>query len=401
MITQFSIENYKSINKLSIDLGRINVFIGENGCGKSNILEAFTLASAASQNKLDNEFLTTRGVRVTNPELMRSAFDIKNVSESMKFSVQINQEDQFEYELTNDNKPYSKWESKKKIVSEKQAEEFAKKYIDNFQSEFYPGNDLLKTLVSFLKNLNNENLGTNDFIYTFLKESYFKYRTEAFKNFLIYSPENTSLRTFEKEGQIEPLGIYGEGLFKLLKYFASDTNLEKFKEIKHYLKLFGWFDDLVIPEKFFEGESYLKIKDRFLDGQLEYFDQRSSNEGFLFVLFYFSLLISDKTPDFFAIDNIESSLNPKLCTKLIKCIAELSVKYKKQILITTHSPSILDGLDLNDTEQRLFLVYRNKLGYTVINPIEKPKRIEGQEPIKLSEAFLRGYLGGLPKNFSL
>jgi len=64
----------KSIENLSINLGRINVFIGENGCGKSNILEAITLASAATQNKLDNEFLTSRGVRVTIPQLMRSAF---------------------------------------------------------------------------------------------------------------------------------------------------------------------------------------------------------------------------------------------------------------------------------------------------------------------------------------
>jgi len=56
---------------------------------------------------------------------------------------------------------------------------------------------------------------------------------------------------------------------------------------------------------------------------------------------------------------------------------------------------------LNDPEQKLFLVYRNKLGHTAINQIEKPKPIENQEPIKLSEAFLRGYIGGLPKNFSI
>ena len=55
MITEFKIENYKSVEKLTINLGRVNVFIGENGCGKSNILEAITLTSAATQDKLDNE----------------------------------------------------------------------------------------------------------------------------------------------------------------------------------------------------------------------------------------------------------------------------------------------------------------------------------------------------------
>ena len=35
-----------------------------------------------------------------------------------------------------------------------------------------------------------------------------------------------------------------------------------------------------------------RIKDRFLAKDLSYFDQRSSNEGFLFLLFYFALVIS-------------------------------------------------------------------------------------------------------------
>ena len=39
MITQITVENFKSIENLSVDLGRINVFIGANGVGKSNILE--------------------------------------------------------------------------------------------------------------------------------------------------------------------------------------------------------------------------------------------------------------------------------------------------------------------------------------------------------------------------
>jgi AAA15 family ATPase/GTPase len=50
MITQLIIENYKSIQNLTLDVGRVNVLIGENGCGKSNILEAITFAAA---DKLD------------------------------------------------------------------------------------------------------------------------------------------------------------------------------------------------------------------------------------------------------------------------------------------------------------------------------------------------------------
>ena len=65
MIRKVRVENYKSIANLTLDLGRLTVLIGANGSGKSNILEAIALASAAAQDKLDNEFLISRGIRVT------------------------------------------------------------------------------------------------------------------------------------------------------------------------------------------------------------------------------------------------------------------------------------------------------------------------------------------------
>lgn len=56
MIKSISIKNFKSIVDLTVDLGLFNVFIGENGCGKSNILEGISLGAAASVHKLDREF---------------------------------------------------------------------------------------------------------------------------------------------------------------------------------------------------------------------------------------------------------------------------------------------------------------------------------------------------------
>src|SRR5271168_4004033 len=88
MIRKVRIENYKSIPSLALDLGRVNVLIGANGSGKSNILEAIALASAAAQNKLDNEFLISRGIRVTETRFMRAAFDTKpNSKDAIKVSV--------------------------------------------------------------------------------------------------------------------------------------------------------------------------------------------------------------------------------------------------------------------------------------------------------------------------
>ena len=40
MFNRLTIKNFKSIIDLTIELGRVNVFIGANGMGKSNVLEA-------------------------------------------------------------------------------------------------------------------------------------------------------------------------------------------------------------------------------------------------------------------------------------------------------------------------------------------------------------------------
>ena len=185
------------------------------------------------------------------------------------------------------------------------------------------------------------------------------YSNPELSNFLIYSPENTTLRIFEREGQILPLGIRGEGLFKLIKNLLIAKSKKAIDEVKEHLKLMDWFEDFELPEVSAPNEFVLKIKDRFLDSQLNYFDQRSSNEGFLFLLFYLALFISEDTPQFFSVDNLEASFNPRLCAELSKILARLSKKKKKQVIVTTQNPSILDGINLNDPEERLFVIKRN------------------------------------------
>jgi AAA15 family ATPase/GTPase len=116
-------------------------------------------------------------------------------------------------------------------------------------------------------------------------------------------------------------------------------------------------------------------------------------------MFYFALFVSDDTPKFFAIDNIENALNPKLCTRLIQELVELAKKYDKQVIFTTHNPAILDGLDLHDDEQRLFVVYRNIDGHTKAKRVYAHEPLDDDDPVPLSEAFMNGYIGGLPNNF--
>jgi len=432
MIREVRIENYKSIQKLKLELGRVTVLIGENGCGKSNILEAIALASAAADDKLDNEFLGSRGIRVTEPPFMRSAFEKENLDKDIKIDIKGNDEN-FSCILSNDNLPYSQWINKtksllpetsledskdeSKILRKEELITIIKEYLKYLSPSLLPeisledSKDESKTLIQEeLIKRRKESLkyiSTEDILSSIISSSFISFQNSInkfsdgsnFSKFTIYSPENQALRTFEKEGQIQPLGINGEGLFKLIKVLKSEENPNPLNQIKEKLQLIDWFKDFEVPQNLSPMQSSLLIKDKYLDIDLSYFDQRNSNEGFLFLLFYFALFISDLTPSFFAIDNIDASLNPRLCRRLIQELVELAKKHDKQVIFTTHNPAVLDGLDLDDDQQRLFAIYRNQLGHTKARRILKPEPLEGQEPVKLSEAFLRGYIGGLPKNF--
>jgi len=364
MIEKIHIQNFKSIYDLELEVGRVNLFIGENGSGKSNLLEALVFVSASESNMLANEFLVSRGLRVPEPELMRSAFYEEDRDKDITIQIDYKEDISDTYYLSHDNQPYSNWVFTTNLIQ----------------------------LITDYENYSNEEEYNNYYGYMRLKNII------NFKNFIIYSPENTALRVFQKEGQIQPLGINGEGLLKLLKVINNYEDKSYINTIIESLQLFNWFEDITIPSDISSMEDKVIIKDKYLYRE---FTQRSANEGFLFILFYITLIVAKETPKAFAIDNIDASLNPKLCTKLMTLLTDLAKKYDKQIFLTTHNPAILDGINLNDKEQKLFVVSRNKKGHTRMKEItveNKPKS-STDEALKLSEAFLRGYLGGLPKGF--
>ncbi len=383
MIQSLTIQNYKSVQDLNIELGQFNVFIGENGCGKTNILEGIAIGSAAISNKLDDEFLAARGVRVTEKELMKSAFEM---NENNIFVNILNENKQgFEiiiYDTPQNINPFGVLYLADIIIKDKE------KILTQIETNLKEQNNSSR----FFKNAHIEYVNEEE-----------NYRQEFNKstnlqNFLTYAPENYFLRRFEEEIQIKPLGIRGEGLFKHIKDLYKHKP-ETLAKIQEKLSLISWFEGFEIPTDLMFSERRINIKDRYLAPELQFFDQRSSNEGFLYLLFYFTLFISEFTPKFFAIDNIDNALNPKLCSKLIEVLSGIVKENQKQVILTTHNPAILDGLDLTDDTQRLFVIYRNTDGHTKAKRVMPQKTVQGVEPVRLSEAFLRGYIGGLPKNF--
>ena len=389
MIENIQILNFKSIIKTNLDLGNINVFIGENGCGKTNILEAIAMLSASKDNNLNINGLSSRGVRVTKPSLTMSSFIGERQKNEIELSAKFSTDEGFIKCCllpVDINDIYSDWKDKNTNA-----------LVDMFD----------EVLKSKMKDIDLEKLlsDKNQFTDTF-KEVFFSNIPEKrtyLTKFLIYNLNTQSLRGILNISKEIPLGINGEGLDLLLHDFSND----EWAELRKYNYLIDWLDDIIVDDadtlkykghKLGRSSSFLYFKDKFMRKNNNVFAAENSNEGVLSILFYLALFISKKTPKFFAIDNIETSLNPKLCRTLMTILSDLSIQKKKQALITTHNPAILDGLNLFDNNQRLFVVKRTDDGNTKVERIKLKPQVEGKE-LKLSEMWMRGYLGGLPNNF--
>ena len=391
MINDVTIKNYKSVVDVSLPLGRFNLLIGANGCGKSNILEGIALGAAASADKLDYEYFANRGIRVVEPRFMLPAFEDSEAEViSIAFSNGDNNVATFDIRHNKDLKP-AQWQDDS--VS---ADRFVTYVVENPPKQ----NPLINEMVDLLQKMKSDS--PNPLANIRLKPINDKVSImtvdKDLSRFIIYSPEESKLREPNNSNRLYPMGRHGEGLFAYLKELSQkNESAYVFNEIKDNLRVLDWFDDMQVPSGQLSMEFDLKLKDSCLAETINTFDQRSTNEGFLYLLFYLTLVISDETPSLFAIENIDTAFNPKLCREVVRRLIELAKKHNKQIIATTHNPAVLDGLDLSDNEQKLMVVQRSIDGYTKVRTLKNEQIVNSDLP--LSQLWLRGYIGGLPNNF--
>lgn len=356
------------------------------------------MAAAAANLSLTSSAFKDRGIRITDPRWMRAAFDSK--AQTSPINLVLREADAwFVAALTHDDTPYGGWRNE--VPSQlggalTLSDEKLNKILRGFESSPAAHRAAFAKIAN-LPEFPETAEDARDSAKQWAAATWMHFFAERLQllKFLTYTPREDVLRDLARDSDVEPIGIHGEGLFKLLQVLDSEGQLSLVKE---QLALLGWFDDLSVASGVNPSSRALQIRDVFIEGDAP-FDQRSANEGFLFVLLYACLLISKYTPRFFAVDNVDTALNPKLCARTVKMFAELTKTYDRRVLLTAHNPGALDGLDLNDDEQRLFVVYRNTEGRTRARRILPADLPAGGEPLRLSEAFLRGYLGALPTNF--
>ena len=389
-LNRIHIGNFKSLYDISFEPGKVNVFIGANGSGKSTILEAIGLLSTAMTDRVDDASLQRKGVRLSTPTLYKSNFkDIKRqkltIDLSLEWKDDISSSD-FRYRVnltTPTDTDYWKYHSESFFQDGKK--KWGRSNASRQQSNNYIGFFLID---------DNKALENGRKI------------ARAFSNYGIFQPNTMTLRgTIPDPSQLTPLGLNGGRLAESIKELLSTKDDDIFFGdilMDDVLELIDWASNITVgaPKKsninanIPTTRQVIEFADRYMKESAQ-FTGYDASEGALYVLFMLALAMHQQGPTVFAVDSFDHALNPHLAKKMTEVFCQEIIANGKTVFLTTHNPLVLDGLDITNDNIRLFAVDRNSKGHSQITRIKVSDKLlaEGQS---LSRLWINGRLGGVP-----
>lgn len=389
-LRNISFGNFKCLYNTSFEPGKVNVFIGANGSGKSTILEAIGLLSAAMTDRVDSASLQRRGVRLSIPSLYKSNF--KNLSRQ-KLTVDLSLEwddgdssDIFQYDVhltTPTDSDYWKYHAEAFFQNGKS--KWGRSHASLQQTNNYIG--------FFLIDSNEELAGSRKIAHDF-------------SPYGIFQPNTMTLRgTIPDPNQTAPIGLNGGRLAEAIDSLIHEEDGDLFfgdLYMDDILDMIDWASGITVgaPKKSNINSNIpttrqvIQFADRYMKGSAQ-FTGYDASEGALYVLFMLALAMHPQAPSIFAVDSFDHALNPRLAKKMIEVFCEQIIQHKKHVFLTTHNPLVLDGLDLSNDDIRLFAVDRDSCGYAQIQRILISQDLINQNQ-PLSRLWINGRLGGVP-----
>lgn len=388
-IKEIKIKNFKSLYDVSFCPGNINVFIGANGSGKSSVLEAIGVLSAAMTDRVNNNSLQRKGVRLSTSSLYKSQFrSIERSMPTVDFAMSWKRnKNEYEYSvhLTTPSDDDT-WKYHSESVSKNGENVFGRSNRSSVQLNNKVGYYALS------EKLNGEE-------YTDMGN--------YISGYGIYQPDTLTLRgNVADPTQVTPIGLNGGRLADAMEDLFSAVDDEIMfgaMSMDDVLELIEWASDIHIarPKKSNlnpgvpSTRQVIEFQDRFLKDKAV-FTGYDASEGALYVLFMLTLAMHPDVPGMFAIDSFDHALNPRLAKRITEVFSQLIIESDKTVFMTTHNPLVLDGLNLADDRIRLFAINKNKYGHAELNRIQISQELleTGQS---LSRLWINGLLGGVPE----
>ena len=427
MLTRLTIERFKSIRLSRLEFGRINLFIGGNGAGKSNILEAIGVISAALARGVGDDDLSRKGVRITPPELMKSAFKFYDLPKTLQITAVMENAVQYRMNLTGrKDDPLLAFFSETCIHG-------TRKVFGRSPRGARVGGESISGRLSRHRSIWDQL--RNAFEFPPVVED----ALDELSEYSIFSPQTDFLRGVQ-HGRVNtpPIGLHGEGLPEAVRGLIRQLSRAKQRMIgksedhrgdisgfRYRIKrqaldlayLPGWARSVKVGnlEEYMASRDVLDrskdmvyFLDKFMHQTRNTLSAYDSSEGTLFLLFAAVLLTHNRSPRIFALDNVDSALNPKMTRDLLETIIEITNTSceedlgigPRQVFLTSHNPSSLDAFDLFDDNQRVFVVERSDEGHTEVQRLAPNQGMtredwyEAANGRRLSQLWLDGWIRG-------
>ncbi len=342
-IIQLDIEGFRSLRKVSWLPGNLNVIIGPNGTGKSNLLRFMELISISAQGRLGKYIQSLGGM---DPIVW------DGVAASIRFTLESTPEggelgpEHYELELARLG-PGSSYKVEKELLTnshklkrgiEKKPFKFLERYsktaviFDEKERTFTTPEEFISEEESLLS-ITSGPFINNHFIPPFQR---------ALASIAVYHDLHTNKDASVRQPAISRMEKRvdpdGQNLISVMHtLYTSDRDFKK--DINSAMRAaFGDdFEELVFPPA---SDQRIQMRIRWKSLKREQ-SAAELSDGTLRFLFLLTVLASPSPAPIIAIDEPETGLHPSM----LPIVAEYAVDAanRSQVVLTTHSPQFLDA----------------------------------------------------------
>lgn len=346
MIESIYVTNFKSLGNVKLKLGKFTCLIGMNGSGKSTVLQAIDFISQLMVGRVD-EWLDARGWSVAdlNCKLRKES----NVNIGVKFKTSTGKAltwvGAFNRSQLRCTGEIIQLDNKEKIFRVANQKYSITDSADQSIAFTYQG-----SLLSALKDSE-------------LTEELLEFRNaiQKIKSLELLSPQLLRKRARSTE---KGIGAGGEKLSAYLDTLTDSTHTALVEQLRRFYP--GLVDFKVSSLR--SGWKKLSVVEQFSQQKLET-DAAHLNDGLLRILAVLTQAASERS--LILLDEIENGINQEV----IETLVDTLVESPHQLLVTTHSPLILNFLDDDVARKAVQFIYKAPLGETRIRPFFEIPRI--------------------------
>lgn len=368
MIEAIVARNFKSLGDFKLRLGAFNCLIGMNGAGKTSILQAIDFASQLMVGRIDG-WLT---MREWEPGDLVSKFSPSaNIQLAISFLADSGQRVSWGGQFNRQSLACS---TENITVDGERVLSVRGQVLKLAGAAELHGPIGFTYQGSVLSQLRGEGLPPAVLA--------FRDAMRRIRSLELLAPNLMRRRARNSEVDI------GAGGEKLSAFLDGIKGLERERLLELLRKFYPRLEDVKITSQR-AGWKKLSVYERFGEHRIET-EARHINDGLLRVLAILAQAASDRS--LILLDEIENGMNPEIVEGLVDAL----VSSPQQILVTTHSPMILNYLPDETARQAVQFVYKNPAGQTRVRPFFANERIARKlEVMGPGEAFVDTDLSAL------